>query len=68
VISLLRDAGTVVREDTLTHADFIAADEIFATGNYTKVMPITRIEGRELQPGPVYRRALRLYWEYSHST
>ena len=34
-------------------ADFLDADEIFSTGNYSKVVPITRIEERELQPGPI---------------
>ena len=66
VISLLRDAGVSVIETTLTYADFAAADEIFSTGNYTKVSPVTRIDARELQPGPFYRRARELYWAYAH--
>ena len=47
--------------------DFLDADEIFSTGNYSKVVPITRIEERELQPGPIQARARRLYWEWAHS-
>jgi branched-chain amino acid aminotransferase len=66
IISLLREAGNEVRETTLTVADFLDADEIFSTGNYLKVSPITRIEDRELQPGPIHAKARRLYWEWAH--
>ena len=66
VIRLLREAGTQVLETALTMADFLDADEIFSTGNYSKVVPITRIENRELQPGPVHGKARRLYWEWAH--
>ena len=43
-----------------------AADEIFSTGNFSKVSPITRIDERPLQPGPFYRKARELYWEFAH--
>lgn len=68
VTALLRDAGVTVVEAALRYADFQAADEIFSTGNYTKVLPITRIDQRDLQPGPFYRRARELYWEFAHAT
>ncbi len=68
IIGLLRDAGCIVVETTLRYSDFQAADEIFSTGNYTKVSPITRIDERMLQPGPFYRKARELYWEYAHAT
>jgi len=67
VIGLLRDAGITVIETTLRYSDFQAADEIFSTGNYTKVSPVTRLDDRNLQPGPFYRRARELYWEYAHA-
>jgi branched-chain amino acid aminotransferase len=67
VIGLLREAGIEVRESTLGLADFLDADEIFSTGNYSKVVPVTRIEGRELQPGPIQAKARRLYWEWAHA-
>ena len=68
VIKLLREAGSTVVETTLRYADFQNADEIFSTGNYTKVTPITRIDDRMLQPGPFYRKARELYWDYAHAT
>ena len=67
VIALLRASGATVVEAMLRYSDFQSADEIFSTGNYTKVAPITRIDERDLQPGPVFRRARELYWEYAHA-
>jgi len=66
-IALLRAAGVTVIEKVLRYADFENADEIFATGNASKVLPINRIGERSLQPGPLYRKARELYWAYAHS-
>ncbi len=68
VIALLRGAGVSVVETTLRYTDLETADEIFSSGNYSKVMPINRIDERSLQPGPLYRKARELYWAYAHST
>jgi branched-chain amino acid aminotransferase len=67
VLGLLRADGVEARETTLTFADFEAADEIFIVGNYGKVTPVKRIETRALQPGPLYRRARQLYWDFAHT-
>jgi branched-chain amino acid aminotransferase len=67
VIMLLREAGIEVREQSLSVANFLDADEIFSTGNYSKVVPVTRIEDRDLQPGPIHDKARRLYWDWAHS-
>ena len=67
VIQLLRDAGVAVIETTLRYADFQHADEIFSTGNYSKVSYISRIDDRILEPGPFYRKARDLYWTFAHS-
>jgi branched-chain amino acid aminotransferase len=66
-IKLLRDAGVSVMETTLRYSDLENADEIFSTGNYSKVMPVNRIDARSLQPGPLYRKARDLYWEFAHT-
>ena len=66
VIGLLRDAGVPVVETVMRYADFEAADEMFSTGNASKVLPITRIDQRSLQPGPLYRKARELYWAFAH--
>lgn len=67
VLALLRGAGMPVEENTLRYEDFAAADEIFISGNYAKVIPVLRIDARDLQPGPFYRKARELYWDFAHS-
>ena len=67
VIGLLRDDGLTVVEKTLTYRDFTQADEIFSSGNFAKVLPVIRIDDRELLPGPFYRRARELYWSFAHT-
>ena len=67
VIGLLRADGVTVVETTLRYADFLAADEIFSTGNFAKVAPVIRIDERELKPGPLYTRARKLYWDFAHA-
>jgi branched-chain amino acid aminotransferase len=67
VIRLLRDAGVTVVETTLTYQDFETSDEIFSTGNYSKVVPVTRISQRVLPFGPLYTKARELYWTFAHS-
>jgi branched-chain amino acid aminotransferase len=68
VIGLLRDAGVTVVEKTLAYQEFEKADEIFATGNYSKVVPVTRIGDRSLPFGPLYIKARELYWAFAHSS
>jgi branched-chain amino acid aminotransferase len=67
VIGLLKDAGFEVVETTLTLADFETADEIFTSGNYSKVVPVTRLDDRNLQPGPITAKARDLYFDWAHS-
>jgi branched-chain amino acid aminotransferase len=67
VLKLLRADGVEAREATLGFADFEGADEIFVVGNYGKVTPVKRIDGRDLEAGPFFRRARKLYWEFAHA-
>jgi len=66
VIDLLSADGFEVVEAPLTVADFAAADEIFLTGNASKVTPVTRFEDRELGRAPTAARARVLYWDFAH--
>ncbi|MGF0536874.1 branched-chain amino acid aminotransferase [Agrobacterium sp. ES01] len=68
VIALLRQGGFDVRECTLTVKDFMDADEIFTSGNYSKVVPVTKLDDRELQEGPVTRKSLDLYMDWARSS
>lgn len=68
VMQLLRDKDVTVLERQVTVQDLEDADEIFNTGNYGKVMPVTNFGGRELQPGPIAQLARELYWEFAHKS
>ena len=68
IIDLLRSSGVEVIEKTLKPSDFATADEIFSTGNHSKVVPVTRYEGTSFQPGPFYRKARELYWHFARGT
>ena len=67
VIALLRAAGIAVHEIALTLDDFRAADEMFSTGNYSKVVPIVRFDDHEPGPGPIAAKARDLYFEWAYA-
>ena len=65
VIGLLRGSGVEVIERILSYQDVLDADEVFSTGNYAKVTPLTQIETRALEPGPFYQKARQLYFDWA---
>ncbi len=65
VIGLLRHHDVPVIERTLTYREVQEADEVFSTGNFAKVTPLIKIDERELQPGPMYRLARELYFQWA---
>lgn len=68
VIQLLSDDGYTIEERIVEFDEVLAADELFATGNYAKVLPCTKIEDRELQPGPISTRARELYFNFAKNS
>jgi branched-chain amino acid aminotransferase len=66
-IANLRAAGVTVMETVLTFADVEAADEVFLTGNMTKITPVVAFDGVTYQSGPVARQARALYWDWAAS-
>ncbi len=68
VISVLRDAGVTVEETSVTLADLLEADEIFSTGNLSKVVAASRYEDHAVPHGPLTRTARRLYFEWMRGT
>jgi branched-chain amino acid aminotransferase len=68
VVKLLRDANVTVHETVLTLADFRVADEMFSTGNYSKVVPIVKFDDHEPGPGPIAAKARKLYFEWARAT
>jgi branched-chain amino acid aminotransferase len=67
VLSLLREAGIPAVEATLSVSEVLSADEAFTTGNFSKVLPITRIDSREYPHGPITQRARQLYFDWARS-
>jgi branched-chain amino acid aminotransferase len=67
VLKLLAEAGHRVEERRVTFADVLAADEVFATGNYAKVKPCTRVDDRHYQAGPVATKARELYFAWARA-
>ncbi|GLQ07988.1 branched-chain amino acid aminotransferase [Sneathiella chinensis] len=68
VIELCKDAGIEVSETYMSRDDIMQADEVFNSGNYGKVMPVTRIEDKEFQPGPVAKKLRDMYMEFSKAS
>jgi len=48
-------------------ADFQEAEEIFSSGNISKVVPVIGFEGRDIGAGPIAKRARQLYWDWAHA-
>lgn len=66
-IDNMRKDGMVVHETTLGFEDIHAADEVFLSGNLTKVMPVTAFDDTQYQTGPITRRVREMYWDWAHS-
>jgi branched-chain amino acid aminotransferase len=66
-MGLLRADGLKVHEAVLTFDDFRGADEVFLSGNMSKITPVTQFDDVHYQHGPVTRRARELYWDWAHS-
>ncbi len=67
VMALLRADGIDVQETSLSPADFAQADEVFLTGNASKVMPVTALDDRKFETSPIAMRARTLYWDFAHT-
>jgi branched-chain amino acid aminotransferase len=59
VLDIARDLGLPCRETDLTRYDVWCADECFLTGTGAEVIPVVKLDGREIgagRPGPVTAR------------
>lgn len=61
----LRADGVDVREAVLSFEDFHAADEVFLSGNMSKVTPVTAFDETTYAVGPITQRARKLYWDWA---
>lgn len=66
-IANLRADGVEVVESIMSYQDFHDADEVFLSGNMTKVTPVTAFDDTNYQIGPVTRRVRDLYWDWAAS-
>lgn len=64
VLALLEESGVKVVERAVEPAELDTAVEIFSTGNYGKVTPCVRYEGRTLEVGPIATLARDRYFAY----
>ncbi len=66
-IANMRQEGIAIRETVLGFSDFEQADEVFLTGNMSKITPVTGFEDKSYQIGPVARRLREMYWDWAAS-
>lgn len=66
-IANLRADGVKVHETVLGYQDFEAADEIFMSGNMSKVTPVTAFDDCTYQSGPMAKHVRSLYWDWAAS-
>lgn len=65
VIELLAQEGVSVEQRSVLPEELLTAVEIFSTGNFAKVLPCIRYEGRTLPVGPIATLARERYMAYS---
>lgn len=66
-ISNMKADGIAVHEKVLTFDDFHHADEVFMTGNMSKITPVKAFEETQYQVGPLARRLRDMYWDWAAS-
>ncbi|ANP37778.1 Branched-chain amino acid aminotransferase/4-amino-4-deoxychorismate lyase [Phaeobacter gallaeciensis] len=64
-IKNLKADGVTVHETVLSFKDFEEADEVFMSGNMSKVTPVTAFDDRQYQIGPMARRVREMYWDWA---
>ncbi|PZX18386.1 branched-chain amino acid aminotransferase [Palleronia aestuarii] len=67
-IANLAADGVEVRERVIGFDEVREADEVFLTGNMSKITAVTAFDERTYEIGPVARRARELYWDWALSS
>jgi branched-chain amino acid aminotransferase len=60
-------AGIRTHETVLSFDNFAQADEVFLTGNMSKITPVTAFDDVNYQVGPIARLAREAYWDWATS-
>jgi branched-chain amino acid aminotransferase len=67
VITIARDFGYEVREETLLRTDLYLADEAFLCGTAAEIVPIREVDDREIgDPGEITRKIQETYFAAVH--
>ena len=66
-IDNFKKVGIKVHETVLNFHHFHQADEVFMSGNMMKVTAVSKFDDTIYELGPVTRKALKLYLDWSHS-
>jgi branched-subunit amino acid aminotransferase/4-amino-4-deoxychorismate lyase len=64
VLQLARDLGIPVREGPIYDQELFRVEELFLLGTTTEVMPIVRVDGKQIgsgRPGAVTKRLIEAY-------
>ncbi len=64
IVDIAKELGVPCREVDLTRYDAWCADECFLTGTGAEVVPVVKLDGREIgtgKPGPITRRVLESF-------
>jgi branched-chain amino acid aminotransferase len=64
VMTVARDQGYEVREQSLVRTDLYGADEAFFTGTAAELVPVTEVDDRKVgtgKPGPVTREIMEIF-------
>lgn len=67
IIQLLRENSIKVHETTLSFEDFHNADEVFMSGNMTKVTPVSAFDDTQYETGRVTSLARDAYMDWAKS-
>ncbi|MFT3866978.1 MAG: branched-chain-amino-acid transaminase [Nibricoccus sp.] len=64
ILDIAKEIGVTLREVDMTRYDFWTADECFLTGTAAEVIPVVKLDGREIgsgKPGPITQRVLEAF-------
>ena len=64
IFAIAQELGIPIREQELTRYDVWIADECFLTGSGAEVIPVVKLDGREIgsgRPGPLTQRVLEAF-------
>lgn len=70
VMALAQKAGYNVEEKLFTRAELYVADEVFLTGTAAEVVPVVKIDDRNVaegKPGEITQKLIKLFKEYANS-